>query len=99
MAYDNNMQIILKKVVSDNPKAPTLRAEIVIDGKKYKAGLWQWDRKDGSKVLDKEGNGQYIGKVEVDTYGENVQKHGIADARKAAEPAPAVGQFDDDIPF
>ncbi len=94
MTYDNSNQAILKKVTSDNPKAPALRLEITINGQKYKAGLWPWTRKDGSPVVDKNGHGQYIGQVEVDTYGEDVQAQGMAQAQQAAEP-----DFDQDIPF
>lgn len=96
MSYDNSNQIILKKVVSENPNAPKLRAEITIDGVKHKAGLWVWTRKDGSPVQDKDGNGQYIGKVELDTYGQNVQDNGLNQAKQAAAPA---GFEDQDIPF
>jgi hypothetical protein len=96
MSYDNSMQAILKKVHSDNPQAPALRLEITIEGKKYRAGLWPWTRKDGSPVLDKDGRGQYIGKVEVDTYGEQVQQAGMAQAKQAATP----DSFEDpSIPF
>lgn len=89
MSYDNNKQIIVSKVVSDNPKAPTLRVTTEIDGQKYKAGLWLWKRKDGSSVTDKNGNGQYIGSLEVDDYKPQQQR----------EPEPPQDDFDDDIPF
>lgn len=88
--FDNNMQIIVSKVVSDNTKAPTLRANIEINGTKYKAGLWLWKRKDGSSVTDKAGNGQYIGKLEVDDYEANSQQ--------GAKGEPTA-DFDDSIPF
>jgi len=102
MSYDNSNQAILKKVVSDNPNAPKLRLEITIEGKKYKAGLWAWTRKDGSPVNDKNGAGQYIGKVELDTYGEQAQQQGMAQAQQAA--APPVNDvtdpfIDEDLPF
>ena len=67
MSYDNEKQVIISKVISDHPQAPTLRVDVVIDGVKHTAGLWAWDRKDGTKVLDKAGNGKYIGTLEVDT--------------------------------
>ena len=97
MSYDNSNQAILKKVKSDNPKAPTLRLELTIDGVKHKAGLWAWTRKDGSPVLDKDGQGQYIGKIELDTYGEQQQAAGIEQAKAAAQPDYSIA--DDDIPF
>jgi len=90
MSYDNSNQLILKKVVSDNPKAPKLRAEITVNGQKYKASLWPWTKKDGTPVLDKNGHGQYIGDVEVDDWKPQSQS--------APEPAPA-GLVDDPIPF
>ena len=96
MSYDNDNQLIIKKVTSDNPKAPKLRAEIVVNGQKLKAGLWPWTRKDGSPVLDKEGNGQYIGKIEEDNYAQNVQDNGLAQVKAAAEPDTF---HDDQIPF
>ena len=91
MSYDNNMQLIVSKVVSDNTKAPTLRATVEIDGQKYKAGLWVWKRKDGSSVTDKAGNNPYIGKLEVDDY------EGKSQPADSAPPAP--DDFNDDIPF
>lgn len=85
---DYGDEIIVKKVVSDNPDAPKLRAEITVDGQKYRAGLWVWTRKDGSEVRDKLGNLQYKGKVEVDDYKPS-------EAQPKAEP-----EFvDSDIPF
>lgn len=93
--FDNNMQIILSKVVSDNPNAPTMRVNFEIDGLKYKAGLWAWVRQDGSKVTDKDGNGKYKGKVEVDDFAPNEQPN------TPPAPAKAVQEDfpDDDIPF
>ena len=96
MSYDNANQMILKKVKSDNPKAPKLRAEITVNGVKLKCGLWPWTRKDGSPVLDKEGNGQYIGQIEEDNYTPTVNANGMAQAKAAAEPDPFQ---DDTIPF
>jgi len=93
--YDNSNQAILKKVVSDNPNAPKMRLELTINGVKHKAGLWPWTRKDGSPVNDKNGAGQYIGKIELDTYGEQVQQEGIAQAKSAM-----TDDFEDSsIPF
>ena len=98
MSYDNEKQVIISKVVSDNPKAPALRVDVVINGVKHTAGLWAWERKDGSKVVDKAGNGKYIGKLEVDTYEANQDKQGIVEANKALN-AKADDSFEDDIPF
>lgn len=99
MSYDNEKQVIISKVISDNPKAPALRVDVVIDGVKHTAGLWAWDRKDGTKVLDKAGNGKYIGKLEVDTYEANQDQQGIVEANKALN-AKAKDSFEDgDIPF
>ena len=91
MSYDNNMQVIVSKVVSDHVKAPTLRVTTEINGQKYKAGLWLWKRKDGTTVTDKAGNGQYIGTLEVDDYEANHQTH--------TAPAPEEPDFNDPIPF
>ena len=67
--YDNNLQVIVSKIVSDKQKAPTLRVSVEINGTKYQAGLWPWTRKaDNSLVKDKHGNMQYKGKLEVDDY-------------------------------
>lgn len=95
MSYDNEKQVIISKVVSDNPKAPALRVDVVINGVKHTAGLWAWDRKDGSKVLDKAGNGKYIGKLEVDTYEAEQDQKGVAEAKAAMASAEDF----DDIPF
>ena len=88
MSYDNNLELIIKRVVSEKPNAPVLRASVEIDGTKYKASLWTWTRKDGSKVTDKNGNPQWKGKLEVDTYEPN---------GKQAEPK--ADDFNDEIPF
>ena len=88
MSYDNNMQIIMSKVVSDNTKAPALRINLEINGVKYKAGLWVWTKRDGTTVTDKAGNAQYKGTLEVDDY----------EQKQPAEQAPPE-DFDDDIPF
>jgi len=88
--FDNNMQVIVSKVVSDKANAPTLRVNMEINGVKYKAGLWLWTRKDGSNVTDKAGNGQYKGTLEVDDY----QPQG-----QAPQPAPVDDFGDQDIPF
>ena len=87
MSYDNNMQVIVSKVVSDNPKSPKLRVTTEINGVKYKAGLWVWNRQDGTPVTDKAGNNQYKGTLEVDYYKPNQQE------------APQEKDFDDDLPF
>lgn len=93
MSYDNNLQVIVGKVVSDNTKAPTLRVNLEIDGVKYQAGLWPWKRKDGSMVKDKQGNQQYIGTLEVDTYRQDQNIDQAAAGTSSGVP------FDDDIPF
>ena len=98
MSYDNEKQVIISKIISDNPKAPALRVDVVINGVKHTAGLWAWERKDGSKVVDKAGNGKYIGKLEVDTYEANQDQQGIVEANKALN-AKADDSFEDDIPF
>jgi hypothetical protein len=50
-----------------------------------------------AKVLDKAGNGKYIGKLEVDTYEANQDQQGIVEVNKALN---AKADFtDDDIPF
>lgn len=87
MSYDNNMQVIVSKVVSENTKAPVLRVQVQMNGEKYTAGLWPWSRKDGSQVRDKKGNIQYIGTLEVDTY------------QKEEHPTPPEPDFNDEIPF
>ena len=94
MAYDNNMQVIVGKVVSENTKAPTLRVNLEINGQKYKAGLWPWRRGDGTSVTDKNGNQQYKGVLEVDDFVPNQQQ--------PAAPQPGANAdagFSDDIPF
>ena len=73
MPYDNNMQMSLFKVVSDNPKAPALRVVFEINGTPYQCGLWLKTKQDGTKVVDKNGNGIYGGKIEVDTYAQQRQ--------------------------
>ena len=88
MSFDNNLQVIVSKVVSDNPKAPPLRVQFEVGGVKYQAGVWPWKKKDGSPVLDKNGNGKYIGTAEVDNY-----------EPKQQQTAPPQDDFDDDIPF
>jgi hypothetical protein len=97
MSYDNEKQVIISKVVSDNPKAPALRVDVVINGVKHTAGLWAWDRKDGSKVVDKAGNGKYIGKLEVDTYEAKQDQQGIVEANRALNAK--ADDFEDSIPF
>jgi hypothetical protein len=97
MSYDNEKQVIISKVVSDNPQAPALRVDVLIDGVKYTAGVWAWERKDGTKILDKAGNGKYIGKLVPDTWEANQDQQGIVEANKALN---AKADFtDDDIPF
>tara|TARA_R110000772_G_scaffold221128_1_gene331530 strand:+ start:472 stop:765 length:294 start_codon:yes stop_codon:yes gene_type:complete len=97
MSYDNEGQVIISKVISENPKAPALRVDVVINGVKHTAGLWAWDRKDGSKVVDKAGNGKYIGKLEVDTYEANQDQKGIVEANRALNAK--ADDFEDSIPF
>ena len=97
MSYDNEKQVIISKVVSDNAKAPALRVDVVIDGVKHTAGLWAWERKDGSKVVDKAGNGKYIGKLEVDTWEANQDQQGIVEANNALNAKANLKS--DDIPF
>jgi hypothetical protein len=90
MSFDNNMQVIVSKVVSDKTNAPTLRVNTEINGQKYKAGLWLWKRKDGTTVTDKAGNAQYKGTLEVDDY----------EANTAPPPPPQDDdEFGDSIPF
>jgi len=92
--YDNNMQVIVSKVVSDKRNAPTLRVSVEIDGQRYQAGLWPWTRKaDNSHVTDKNGNTQYKGKLEVDDY-----QGGNGPSAPPDAPPPS-NDFDDDIPF
>jgi len=99
MSYDNEKQVIISKVVSDNPQAPALRVDVLIDGVKYTAGVWAWERKDGSKILDKAGNGKYIGKLVPDTWEANQDQQGIVEANKALNAKPSVNFNEDDIPF
>jgi len=66
--YDNNMQIILTKVVSDKPNAPALRVNFEMNGQKFKASLWQWITKDGRHINDTAGNPKFLGKIEIDDY-------------------------------
>jgi hypothetical protein len=93
--YDNNMEIILSKVASDNPKAPPLRVTMEINGQKYKAGLWVWDRKDGTKVTDKDGNAKYKGKLEIDDY----QPTNTSPPAAPSAPQEQDDFKDDSIPF
>lgn len=105
--FDNNLQVIVSKVVSDNQKAPTLNVQVDINGKKLSGGVWPWRRKDGSSVTDKNGNMQYIGKLK-EWDSENPGKERV---RSEAPPGPADRafqaahaklqdeEFEDDIPF
>jgi hypothetical protein len=109
--YDNNLQVIVSKVVSDNQKAPTLNVQVDINGRKYSAGVWMWRRKDGSNVTDKNGNAQYIGKLkEWDSENPGKERQQGAASGGQAPPGPAdrafqaahskmKDEFDDDIPF
>ena len=97
MQFDNEGQAILSKVTSDNPKAPPLRIDIVVNGVKYTTGLWPWQRKDGSAVVDKNGNAKYKGKLEVDTYEQKQDSKGMEQARAAAEPEGFADL--EDVPF
>ena len=102
MSYDNSKQVILSPVTSENPNAPVMRVEWTDSaGVKQKAGLWLWERKDGTPVLDKAGKKQYIGKYEEDTYSKQQQDQGIAQAQATANsvPQPSDNFVDDDIPF
>ena len=84
MPYDNNMQMSLFKVVSDNPRAPVLRAVFEMNGTPFQCSLWLKMKQDGTKVVDKNGNGIYGGKIEVDTYAQQRQAQ-----QQAPQPAPA----------
>ena len=95
MGYDNSKQVVLSKVVHDNPQAPVMRVNFEVNGQKYQAGLWPWTRKDGTPVVDKAGNALYIGDWSEDNYAAKVQEDGMANAKAAAEPEIA----DDDVPF
>ena len=64
--YNNNMRMSLFKCKSDNPKAPALIAVFEIDGTVYRSGLWLKTRQDGTKVVDKNGNGIYGGPITID---------------------------------
>lgn len=106
MSYDNSKQVILRKIQVDNPKptTPVMSVEFTgPDGVKYEAPLWPWTRKDGSAVLDKNGNAMYQGSYKEDTYKQQQGDQGIANAKAAAQPSAAnnyTGDFDDsDIPF
>ncbi len=98
MPYDNDMQVILAKVVSDNPNAPKMRINFEMNGQKYQAGLWPMTRKDQSIVKDKNGNTLYKGMVEVDNY---VSPHAQANRQKLEESVRETfgAPSDDDIPF
>lgn len=89
--YDNNMQVILEKVVSDKEKAPALRVKVEMNGVKYEAGLWPWNHKDGTPVTDNNGNGKYLGKLKVDDY--------QPDSPQQSHAPVGAGDIDDDIPF
>jgi hypothetical protein len=100
MSYDNSKQVIMRKVVADNPTptTPVLSVEWTDkQGVKQTAALWEWTRKDGSPVLDKHGNKMYQGNYKEDTYAQEQGDKGMEQARAAA--APAVSFEDDDIPF
>lgn len=96
--FDNELQVIIRKGHSDNPKAPPLRVDVVINGVKHTGGVWKWTRKDGTPVVDKQGGGMYIGKLEVDTWAQEQDQKGVAQARQAAQP-DGGGFHNDDIPF
>ena len=97
MNYDNNGQMALGKVVSENPNAPKLRINFEWNGQKLKAGLWPMTRKDGTVVNDKAGNALYKGKVEIDDY-QNEQSGAASPPTSAGAGSPPSGNFDD-IPF
>ena len=95
MSYDNDKQIILSKVVSDNPKAPKLRVTVEMNGQKWQAGLWEMTRRDKSVVKDKNGNTLYKGTLEIDDYQGRSQP---ANSQPQSRPEP--DSFDDsDLPF
>jgi len=96
--FDNSKQVVLSKVVSDNPAAPVMRVNFEVNGQRYQAGLWAWTRKDGSPVTDKAGNALYKGDWDEDNYTKEMQNAGMAQVKAAAAPDPAGG-FEDDIPF
>ena len=108
--FDNDKQVIVSKVISDNPKAPTLNVQVEFGGRKYSGGVWLWRRKDGSSVVDKNGNAQYIGKLkEWDSENPGAERgRGVQGGRGAPTPADKVfesahsqveEEFEDDIPF
>lgn len=103
MSYDNSKQVIIRKVVSDKPNAPALSVQFKdSNGVDMEAAMWQWTRKDGTPVLDKNGNAMYQGTYKEDTYTTQQNANGMEQARSAAEPAPAApaaDPFEDDIPF
>ena len=103
MSFDNSKQVVLSKIVSDNPAAPVMRVNFEVNGQKYQAGLWPWTRKDGSPVTDKAGNALYKGDWDEDNYTAQVQNAGMAQAKAAAAPVVTHGgdgdAFQDDIPF
>jgi hypothetical protein len=90
--YDNNMQGVIAKVISDNPRAPTMRVNVEIEGVKWKAGAWPMKRRDGTVVLDKNGNTLYKFQLEIDDYDPQAQ---VAQQQVKQEDVA----FDDDIPF
>jgi hypothetical protein len=88
--YDNNLQVIVSKVVSDKQNAPTLNVTVEIAGRKYSSGLWLWRRKDGSTVNDKHGNAMYKGKLkEWDSENPGAQRRGSP----MSQPTPADQVF------
>ena len=90
MSFDNTNQIILSKVVSDNPNAPALRLRVELEGgAKKEAALWPMTRKDGSVVKDKNENTLYKGILEDDTFEPN----------QVASQDVTHGDIDSDIPF
>jgi hypothetical protein len=109
MSFDNNGQLVMGKVVSDNPNAPKMRVNLEWNGEKLKCGLWPMTRKDGTPVKDKAGNQLYKGTLEVDNYqqqqqpAQQQQQPAQQQQQPAQQQAPHAGQgfenFDDDIPF
>jgi hypothetical protein len=103
--YDNDMQIIVRRVQSDEQNAPSMSAKFEMNGVKYEAPLWRWTRKDGTQVLDKNGNPMLKGKIKIDEYAERQgmkpQGEPVNPARAAALKTAGVqgDEFDDDIPF
>lgn len=96
MSFDNNKQVIVSVVHSKKENAPVMRVNLEITETlppgKYEAGLWAWERKDGTFVTDDQGKKKLKGKLTEDTY---------QPAQNTSPPAPEPQQDfkDSDIPF